>query len=103
MGTRYKVYDIPKGFVSADPGRNRYIRRQGSSLELPPRLHPAYDRDRFDPSNAIDKEGVVTDLAGIALGSTVAGAPARVINGIGGASLVGLEAWKKLRESERKK
>ena len=103
MGTRYKVYDIPKGFISADPGRNRYIRRQGSSLELPPRLHPAYDRDRFDPSNAIDKEGVVTDLAGIALGSTVAGAPARVINGIGGASLVGLEGWKKLRESERKK
>lgn len=103
MGTRYKVYDIPKGFVSADPGRNRYIRRQGSSLELPPRLHPAYDRDRFDPSNAINKEGVVTDLAGIALGSTVAGAPVRVIDGIGGAALAGLNAWKKLRESEGEK
>ncbi|MFZ5705778.1 MAG: hypothetical protein ACOY5R_10980 [Pseudomonadota bacterium] len=103
MGTRYKVYDIPKGFVSADPGRNRYIRRQGSSLELPPRLHPAYDRDRFDPSNAINKEGVVTDLGVIALGAPLAGVPSSAIEGIGGAALVGLGGWKELRELERKK
>jgi hypothetical protein len=98
-----KIYTIPRGFVTADPGRNRYVRMQGTSPELPPRLNPEYSRDMADPKNAIDKVGVATDLAKIGLGSTLAGVPVRVGEAMAGAVALGLDAWDELRKSERKK
>jgi len=99
-----KVYTIPKGFVTADPGRNRYVRRRGTSLEQPPRLNPDYSHDIADPKNGIDLVGVGTQLGAVAAASAGAVAFPPVVVGSSAvrAGLAGMQALDELAHEHRK-
>jgi hypothetical protein len=91
------VYPIPRGYVSADPGRNRYVRKQGASMSLPPRLNPNYSHDITEQRRAYNVSGVLTDLAGIGLGAVMgAAAPVTIPLAAGGAALTGVMAAQEL-------
>jgi hypothetical protein len=97
-----KIYAVPPGFVSADPERNRYVRKQGTSIDLPPRLNPEYGRDVADPKNGIDWIGVGADLGKIAIGTLIAGVPMTIPLAMGGAGLAGLDAFDELHEASQR-
>nr|WP_246359952.1 RHS repeat-associated core domain-containing protein [Stakelama sediminis] len=60
---------IPKGYVSADPGQNRFIRKAGAPLSTAPINNPAWN----PPKMKIDWSGTFWDLATIAFSSVTGG------------------------------
>ncbi|MEZ5922014.1 MAG: RHS repeat-associated core domain-containing protein [Parvularculaceae bacterium] len=84
-------YPVPDGYESADPGRNRYIRKTepGSPLEI----NPAY-QDDIDNSS-INRAGLYSDLGYIALGSFLGAAAGPALTpgmAAGGAAAAGSAA-----------
>jgi len=86
--TASRTYSTPKGYVTADPGRNRFIRPAGQDWKTAPiTMNPAYRAAR-NASSGTNWKGVASDLASIgiqsifgAFGGAVAGnGLGRVIN-----------------------
>ena len=64
---------IPKGYVTADPGKNRYIRPVGSSSRTAPQTNPAYSKLVAQQRKNFNSAGVVSDLILIAFASVTGG------------------------------
>ena len=64
---------IPKGYVTADPGKNRYIRPVGASSRTAPQFNPAYSRLVAQQRKKFNSAGVVSDLILIAFASVTGG------------------------------
>lgn len=94
---------IPKGYVTADPGRNRYIRPDGAPTSSPLRLNPAYQAQIAAQRKNFSYSGVFWDLAGIVFASVTGGLGAAEVT-VGwaatGAAGAGLAAGQELSHAE---
>lgn len=95
-------YPIPKGYVSADPLRNRMIRREGSNLRSAPRMNPAYEKDVQEQRSEFQYSRVGWDLLTItlsALTGSAYGAVSTVGQAAAGAASAGAAAGAELSDS----
>jgi len=96
-------FPIPKGYVTADPGRNRYIKREGTPVASPPEFNPNYQRYMEQSRANFNTGGFVADLASIAFASVTGGAFGKTITVYQAASAAigaGIETWRELAHDE---
>jgi len=83
---------VPAGYHSTDPGKNRYIQKNGSGSSNPPILNPSYVSKVNSQNKKRNWLGVITNLLFIAASSVTAGIfgeTATVANAASGAGLAG--------------